>query len=28
VLGFVFIFLKLPETKGKSMEQLERDLVD
>ena len=26
--GFVFIKLKLPETKGKSLEQIERDLVD
>ena len=28
VLGFVFIKLKLPETKGKSLEQIERELVD
>lgn len=28
VLGFVFILRKLPETKGKSLEQIERDLVD
>lgn len=28
VLGLAFISLKLPETKGKSLEQLERDLVD
>jgi sugar porter (SP) family MFS transporter len=27
-LGFVFIKLKLPETKGKSLEQIERELVD
>jgi sugar porter (SP) family MFS transporter len=26
--GFVFIKLKLPETKGKSLEQIERELVD
>jgi hypothetical protein len=28
VLGFVFIKSKLPETKGKSLEQIERELVD
>jgi sugar porter (SP) family MFS transporter len=27
-VGFLFIFLKLPETKGKTLEQLEEDLVD
>lgn len=28
VLGFLFIFAKLPETKGKTLEELEKELVD
>jgi MFS family permease len=26
--GFVFIFMRVPETKGKTLEEIERELVD
>ena len=28
VAGFIYIFVKLPETKNKSLEQLEKELVE
>ena len=28
VIGFIYIFRNLPETKGKSLEDIERELVD
>jgi MFS family permease len=28
VLGFIFMVMKLPETKGKTLEEIERELVD
>jgi MFS family permease len=27
-VGFIFVFVKVPKTKGKSLEQIERELVD
>ncbi|ETN96392.1 xylose/H+ symporter [Zhouia amylolytica AD3] len=28
ILGFIFIYKKLPETKGKSLEEIEEELIN